>query len=524
MTRLKLSVQQTASAFIVLAFGGVLSKLLGIAREMLTSYFFGASRSVDTFLVAGMLPNIFSSVVAASLVTVMVPVLIELRRNHGERDSWMQLASPLFIAIGLLLILFSLLTFLFAPYIVHVLAPGFEPAAEIETANMTRLLSPALFFAGFSGLLTGVFQSYRHFLITALAPLLLNLGIIITLALFARTLGNQALALGYLLGAGLQFLALLGVLFLKNPPFHFSIHLLTPQVKRVLWLWLPLLVASAAGQLDLMINRMVGSGLPEGAISGLNYAFLIYQILPSVVISAMGGAILPSLSEASAANDRPAMENRFGKALRITWWICIPAAAFLIIFAIPIVQLIFQRGAFDSHDTWITATSLQYYAPSLIPTAFMSLGFQVFYASKITRIPLWVSLCSIATSVAFNLTLVRFMDHRGLALALTLSSLVGMAMTLFYLRNRLLMRLRGMWGILAWLLASTTLVSVIIYLCDRTLLNAWPLLLRLPILVTSFIALYIAINLIPVAPMSGELRTVLRSSWSRLHKRPKAET
>jgi len=490
---------------------------------MLTSYFFGASRSVDTFLVAGMLPNIFSNVVAASLVIVMVPVLIELRRNEGERGSWLQLASPLFIAIGLLLMLFSILTFLFAPIIVHVLAPGFEPAAVTETINMTRLLSPVLFFAGLSGLLTGVFQSYRHFLITALAPLLLNLGIIITLALSARTLGNEALALGYLLGAGLQFLALLGTLFLKSPPFRFSIHLLTPQVKRVLWLWLPLLVASAAGQLDLMINRMVGSNLPEGAISGLNYAFLIYQILPSVVISAMGGAILPSLSEASAANDRPAMENRFGKALRITWWISIPAAAFLIIFAIPVVQLIFQRGAFDAHDTWITATSLQYYAPAMIPMAFMSLGFQVFYASKITRIPLWISLCSIAASVAFNLTLVRFMDHRGLALALTLSSLVGMVMTVYYLRNRLRMRLQGAWGTLAWLLASTTLVSVPVYLCDQIWLNTWPLLLRLSILLILFIIIYLFMNLIPIAPMSSELRIVLHSAWSRLRKHPKVE-
>lgn len=500
-----------------------MSKLLGIAREMLTSYFFGASRSVDTFLVAGMLPNIFSNVVAASLVIVMVPVLIELRRNQGERGSWLQLASPLFIAIGLLLILFSILTFLFAPFIVHMLAPGFEPAAEVETANMTRLLSPVLFFAGFSGLLTGVFQSYRHFLITALAPLLLNLGIIITLVFSARSLGNQALALGYLLGAGLQFLALLGTLFLKSPPFRFSLHLLTPQVKRVLWLWLPLLVASAAGQLDLMINRMVGSNLPEGAISGLNYAFLIYQILPSVVISAMGGAILPSLSEASAANDRPAMENRFGKALRITWWISIPAAAFLLVFAIPVVQLIFQRGAFDAHDTWITATSLQYYAPSLIPMTFMSLGFQVFYASKITRIPLWISLVSIATSVAFNLTLVRFMDHRGLALALTLSSLVGMAMTLYSLQHRFRFRLRSVWRTFAWFLATTTLVSAIVFLCDRTFLNTWPLLLRLSILLFLFIACYLAMNLISIAPMSGELRTAIRSAWSRLRRKPKAE-
>jgi putative peptidoglycan lipid II flippase len=272
-----------------------------------------------------------------------------------------------------------------------------------------------------------------------------------------------------------------------------------------------------------MINRMVGSNLPEGAISGLNYAFLIYQILPSVVISAMGGAILPSLSEASAANDRPAMENRFGKALRITWWISIPAAAFLLVFAIPVVQLIFQRGAFDAHDTWITATSLQYYAPSLIPMTFMSLGFQVFYASKITRIPLWISLVSIATSVAFNLTLVRFMDHRGLALALTLSSLVGMAMTLYSLQHRFRFRLRSVWRTFAWFLATTTLVSAIVFLCDRTFLNTWPLLLRLSILLFLFIACYLAMNLISIAPMSGELRTAIRSAWSRLRRKPKAE-
>ena len=496
--------------------GAALSKLLGLFREVLTSYFFGASRAVDTYLVASLLPDMFSAIVGISLTIVIIPALIELRNREGEAASWLKLASPMFIVIGLLLIFSSLITFFSSSWIVRLLAPGFERDAMAQSAALTRILSPSLFFFGLSGLLTGVLQSYRHFLVTAMAPMLQNIGMILTIVFGARALGNEALAIGYLLGGFLQFIALLGALLIKKPPFSFQVKLFSPRIRVLLVLWLPLLVGSTASQIDSLVNRMVASRLPEGSISGLNYANLIFGLLPSVVLAAVGNAFYPSLAEASVNKNLPSLIKGFSRALRIAWFFIIPGAGFLVAFAYAITQFVFQRGAFDAHDTWVTASALQIYAPSLIPLAFTSLGFRVFYASKNTTTPLWVALCSIGTSIAFNLTLVRFMDHRGLALATVLSSTVAALLCFLTLSKRLSLHSKELLRDMLWLVMLTAFVSIATYLMDLFILVNVPLLPRLLILLSSFCSLFLLLNLIPHTPLASEVQVMIKKGLERL--------
>jgi putative peptidoglycan lipid II flippase len=515
MPGLRLNAQSATNAAMILIMGSLGSKALGFAREMLTSYYFGASRAVDVFLVAGILPNIFSTMVASSLVTVLVPTLIALRAQKGDHEAWLKLASPIFLVIGLVMVVFSLFAFFGAAGIVSAFAPGFEPQAQAQAAAMTRTLCPVLFLAGVSGLLTGIFQSYRQFVVTAIAPLFLNAGVILALLVGARTLGSNALAYGYLLGAFLQFLALFIALVTQRPPFQWKQWRLTQEVKRVFLLWIPLLGASAAGQLDLLINRIVGSQLAAGSIAGLNYAYLIFQLFPSIIITSIGDAILPGLSQASAAKKTAAMETIFLRALRGTWAIVIPGSIFLIFFAFPLVQLVFQRGAFEIRDTWITATGLQYYALALVSTAFVSLSYRIFYAAKNTLLPLVATLASIATSVAFNLTLVRFMDHRGLALATALAALVDAILCLAFLRRLYSMRLRGACPALLWLAVSSSLAGTGLTLVDRFALSSLPLLLRFPLLLMLFSILCVLLNLLPRTPYAHELSILLKKIFSR---------
>lgn len=519
MPKKNLSVQGIAGAMVILMVGTALSTILGILREVLTSYFFGASRAVDTYLVAGILPNMFSGIVAISLTIVTIPALIELRNQEGEAASWLKLASPMFIVIGLLLIFSSLITFFSSSWVVRLLAPGFEPDALAQSAALTRILSPSLFFVGLSGLLTGVLQSYRHFLITAMAPMLLNIGMILAITFGARTLGIEALAIGYLLGVSLQFIALLGALLIKKPPFSFQVRLFSPRIKALLILWLPLLVATAADKIDGLVNRMVASTLQEGSISGLYYANLIFGLLPGFVLAAIGSAFYPSFAEASADKDLSALIKGFSRALRISLFFIIPGAGFLVVFAYPITQLFFQRGAFNAHDTWVTATALQIYAPSLIPLVFTSLGFRVFYALKNTITPLWVALCSICSSIAFNLTLVRFMDHRGLALATVLSSTVAALLCSIMLSKRLSLRSKALFRYMLWLVMLTVFVSITMYFMDLLILVNMPLLLRLLILLSSFCSLFLLLNLIPHTPLASEVQVMIKKGLERLNNR-----
>lgn len=500
-----LGIQRTRNAVLVLIFGAVLAKTLGFGRELVTSYLFGATRAVDIYLVAGILPWIFSTIVASSLNTVVIPVFIQLKQQEGDNRAWKDLISPLLISVGLLLVVFSILAYLAAPLFVNLFAAGFDEKARAEAVAMTRVMSPALLLAGLSGLLTGILQAYKHFTITALSAPIMNVGLIAALVWLTPQIGNKALSVSYVVGAFLMFALLLGALVYKRVPFQFSTKLWSTSIQKLVKVWIPLLVGSAVVQLDYLINRVVASQLPEGSIAGLNYANLIYNILPSVVLTSIGSAIFPQLSTQWAEQDKVSISHGFKRALAFSWSVAIPGVVFLMLFASPIVQIVYQRGAFDAHATWVTSGALLFYAPALIAETFLVLAYRVFYASQNTLTPLWISFLAIGTSIAFNLILVRFMDHRGLALATVLSTLVGSLLCAFYLKKKGLVLFGGIAKYLFWFMLTSALAGGVVLGFDLVLSSLWPLTLRLMANTSLFGLIYLVLNLYKTSPLSSTL-------------------
>jgi len=418
-----------------------ISRILGFIRDILLAKIFGASGLTDAFFVAYRAPNLLRELFAEGAVSAgFVPVFTEYLNKYG-RDEARRLAGVVFAFLLSLLLVICLTGIVFAPYIASLIAPGFVDEGEkfMLTIKLIRIMFPFLLFISLAALCMGVLNSLRSFFIPALAPAFFNLAIISSALFLAPVFHVPILAIGIgvtLGGAlqyGIQIIDLLKKGFHLRPVFSFS-H---PGLIRVILLVLPVVAAIAATQINVFISNVFATYLPEGSATYLYYGIRLVLLPIGIFGVAMSTAILPSMSEQASRGDVDGLRETFSFALRLVFFMSLPAMAGLISLSYPIINLLFQRGAFTYTATKGTAYALNLYALGLWAFVGSKVVRTPFYSMQDTKTPLKVALLSVAVNIICSVLFLSPLRHGGLALALSIATSVNFVVLLILLRNRL---------------------------------------------------------------------------------------
>ncbi len=419
----------------------LLSRIFGFVRDMVIAWFFGAGLAADAFFVAFRIPNLLRRLFAEGSLTVsFVPVFTEYLTRRSREEAF-ELAGSVLRILSVILAVVTVVGILAAPLIVRIIAPGFTVSAEkFEiTVLLTRLMFPYIFFIALVALCMGILNALGHFAAPALAPVLLNLAMIGSVFGLAPFFERPVIGLGVgvLIGGVLQlalqapFLLKKGFFFWRRFPWY---H---PAVKRIGKLMTPAVFGSAVYQINILVGTLLASLLAEGSISYLYYADRLVQFPLGIFAIAVGTAVLPSLSRQAAAHDMDALRDTFSYALRFVFFITIPAMIGLIVLRVPIIQLLFNRGAFDATTTRLTAEALLYYSLGLWAFSGVRIVVSTFYALQDTKTPVKVAILSLLANIVLSIFLMGPMRHGGLALATSLSSMLNLTVLIWFLKKRL---------------------------------------------------------------------------------------
>ena len=429
----------------ILTVGGytLVSRVLGFARDVLIAAALGAGPVADAFFVAFKLPNFFRRLFAEGAFSAgFVPLFSRLLQRDGRPAALAFAEAALAVLLPVLLgfvTLFQIAT----PWLMFVLAPGFadDPAKFDLTVVLTRLTFPYLMFVSLVALLGGVLNALDRFAAVAATPILLNLTLILAVTVGAHFTATPGHALGW--GVSLAGIAQFLFLVLACRRAGIALRLrwprLSPRVIELLRLILPAAIGAGAVQINLVVDVVLASFLPDGSVSYLFYADRLNQLPIGVVGVAVGTALLPSLSRLVAAGDAAGARHQLNRALEICLLLAAPAAVAFLVIAPELVSVLFQRGAFGERQAAATALALQAYAVGLPAYLLVKALTPPYFAQADTRAPVIAGLWAMAANLLLNLVLMQFLLHAGLALGTALSAWLNVALLARGLRRRGLM-------------------------------------------------------------------------------------
>ncbi len=430
------------------------SRVLGFIRDVSIAAFLGAGPIADAFFVAFKLPNLFRRLFAeGAFNSAFVPLFARALEENGK-DGARRFAEEILAAFLATLIAVSILAELAMPALVYVLAPGFADDGEkfATTVTFSRICFPYLMFVSLVAFLSGVLNTFGKFAAAALAPVLLNVVFIATLVLIGFLGTGHSILSGVMLSWAVAFAGLVQLLALvwalMRTDFRLALRRprITASVRRLVQLGIPGVIAGGITQINIMIGTIIAS-FSASAVSYLYYADRIYQLPLGVVGVAVGVVLLPDLSRQLRSGDDGNVFHTQNRALEFSLVLTLPAAVALIVIADPIIQVLFERGAFATVDTAATAPALAAFAVGLPAFVLIKVFSPGFFAREDTRTPMWFAGAGMVVNVVGSIALFPFYKHVGIAIATSLAGWVNAGLlgaTLwrrgFFVSDRLLLK------------------------------------------------------------------------------------
>jgi len=424
----------------ILGAATILSRVMGMVRDMVQSRLFGAGYATDAFIAAFQIPNMLRRFFAeGALTSAFVPTFSEYYTLKGK-DEARELANVCFSLLTVVMAVVTILGIIFSPLIVSLMFPGFrtEPDKLELTVLLNRLMFPYIFFISLVALCMGILNTVRHFFTPAISTVFLNLSMILC-AIFLHgwfSVPITALAVGVLLGGALQLLLQLPVLFRKGFPLRFRFSPGHPAVRRIELLMGPSVFGVGVYYLNITVGAILASLLPQGSVSYLYYAQRLFEFPQGIFTVSIAQAVLPSMSRQAANGDMSGVKDSLAFGLRLTLFITIPATIGLMVCSTPIFTLLFMGGAFDYTKAERSAEALFYYSIGLSFVALVRVLAPAFFALKDTKTPVLTAFIAFILNAGFSLALMGPLLHGGLALATTLSSFCNMGLLLWFVRRK----------------------------------------------------------------------------------------
>jgi putative peptidoglycan lipid II flippase len=418
----------------------LVSRILGLVRDLVIARVFGAGLVTDAFFVAFKLPNFLRRLFAEGAFSqAFVPVLAEYKNRRGENETRL-LVDHVAALLAAALFVVTLIGVLAAPLIIYVTAPGFvaTPDRFDLTVGLLRVTFPYIFFISLVALAGGILNTYSRFSVPAFTPALLNLSFIGFALWGAPHFDPPVKALAWAVFAGgaaqlalqVPFLARIGML----PRFRLDLR--DEGVWRILRLMGPAVFGVSIGQVSLVINVIFASFLATGSVSWLYYADRLMEFPTGLLGVALGTILLPSLSRHHAEQSARQYSELLDWGLRLTLLLAVPAAVALALLAVPLIATLFHYGAFGPGDVYATQRAVVAYSVGLVGLILVKVLAPGFYARQDIRTPVRIALVTLAVTQIMNLAFIWHLKHAGLALAIGLGACFNAAMLLRGLLRR----------------------------------------------------------------------------------------
>ncbi|MDP9228163.1 MAG: murein biosynthesis integral membrane protein MurJ [Actinomycetota bacterium] len=418
------------------------SRIAGLVREIVAASYFGITGPMSAFTIAFQVPNLVRSLFAdAAIQAAFVPVFLE-KLEQGDRREAFRLASQMIFLVTLVLGAITALFVLAAPLLVPLFAPGFEGELLDLTVTLSQILFPILILLGVTGMVVGVLNSYDRFAAFAISPFFWNVAIVAVLVALAPAFSEEnqiyAYAIGVLVGTVIQLA--IPAWDLRNTPFamtwSFDWHL-SPEVRRVLLLMLPVTISLGLINFNLIINSFFGTLVSDQAPAGIDKAFRIYMLPQGIFSVAIATVVFPTLARFAAREQYDDLRLTMANGMRQILLMLLPATAAILVLAEPMTQLVYQRGEFDAEQTELVATALFWFAFSLPFNGLFLLLTRTFFSLQRPWIPTAISGANLVITAVAALALYEPFGVGGIVAATAIATAASVAAQAWILRRDL---------------------------------------------------------------------------------------
>lgn len=471
--------QAVARGASIISLATLVSRILGFIRDVIIARLFGVYLQAQAFVIAFRIPNLFRDLVGEGASNAaIVPVLSEYNLKHSRQEFW-ELVN---ILLNLLVVILSAITILgivFSPLIVRLIAPGFIGSADKlqATINLNRIIFPYILLIGLAVYAMAVLNSLKSFAVSAFAPCLLNIAIIVCALLFGE--GTAGLATGVLLGGVLQLTVQVPLLFKKGLRLKPVLCFRHPAVVQIRKLMLPRLLSSSIYQINNFVDSIFGSLVAvvgDGGVAVLYFAYRLIQFPIGIFSNAIAQAILPTFSTQVLEENQENLKNTLSWGLRIVFFVMLPISALFMVLAGPLVSTLFGGGKFDFNSARLTSNALFYYSIGLTAYGGSKILQSCFFALKDTVTPTKIAGLGLLMNIVFNALLMFPLKIGGLALATSISGIISFIFLFIILSKRLsgfgeheILKSFGR------ILAATLCMAVVCFLVNRALNFGWAL-------------------------------------------------
>ncbi|MCB4790789.1 MAG: murein biosynthesis integral membrane protein MurJ [Elusimicrobia bacterium] len=428
---------KVAKATFILICASIAGHSLGFFKEIMIANYFGVSRLIDSYYVALTIPNIINNILLAPFAVIFIPIFIKYRiKNKIEAD---EIASVFINYLMVFLLLFTVILFYFAPHIIKLFFGSLEPERSFLAIKILRVLCIMVIFTGVTKVATGILNALESFALPAFSQMLITLSTITFIVFFYNRFGIFVLPLGLATGLALWSFALIAQLKYKGYNHSFKFNTQSPAIKEMLNFSALFVVLSVLSQVGVLINRIIASYLPSGSIAAIEYANKIMQVPLIIFSGSISTAVYPFFSLQIAEDKIEALKDTFASSIKTSALIFIPMAIVIIIFSKGIIQVVFERGAFDAAATVLTSKILILFAFQLFAYYIVAIMMKLFFALQDFKSILYVNLINIPVLIALNLLFIRIINPpaAGIALATSVGFFINSIICFIFLKKRL---------------------------------------------------------------------------------------
>lgn len=460
---------RSALIIIVLTLG---SKFLGFIREVLIAAKFGSGIETDAFFVAMTGTTLITELIRNAISTTFIPVLSEVEVKEGKEGKLYH-ANNINSIIFLISVLLVGVGWFISPLLVKILAKGFTGEQFILAIKLTKIGLPMILFSGAIGALTAYLQSEQRFFSTSFIGFPFNFIYIFFLVFLSSRFGIEGLMVAAVIAVFSQLLILLPEAKISGFRFKYVFDIKDSYVSKVLYLSIPVLIGVAINDLNVIVDRTLASGLVTGSISALNYANKLNNLILTVFISAITTVVFPILADEFNKNNIDGVKRVMAYGVNLILIISLPATVGLVVLAKPIVEVAFERGAFDATATVMTSQALIFYSIGLVAMALRLLLTRVYYSLQDTKTPMINGAISVGINIVLNLILIKYMAHAGLAFATSIATTIAIVLMFYDLRKKI-----GSLGTISYIkcgikvMLASAIMGIIAYIVYHGIYNA----------------------------------------------------
>lgn len=421
----------TAKATFLLMIATVISKVLGFIRELVLASSYGVSIYSDAYIISMNIPLVICSTIGLTICTIFIPLYIEINSKNGKMGA-LKFTNNIFNIVFIMSIFLIILGVIFMEQLVTIFAIGFKDEVLNITVNFSRILMLSILFTALGNVMTAYLQSHNNFIIPGIISIPKNIIVICSIILSVKY-GPYIMIWGTLLGSIFELLIQIPSAAKIGYKYNLYIDIKDIYIKKAFYLIGPILIGVGVNQINVMVDRTLASTLISGSVSALNYANKLNGFVMAMFISSIGTVIYTILSKLSSQENRESFIESITQAINSVVLLIVPISVGAIVLSTPIVKILFERGEFDAKATSMTATALMMYSIGMVGIGLRDILGKVFYSIQDTKTPMINGVITMIMNIILNIILVKYLKLAGLALATSISAIIG----IFLLFNNL---------------------------------------------------------------------------------------